>query len=219
LLSHRGRREHRDIRTKNGKEFHPASSKRILQAFAFSFFFLNLHPSEDSVASVANNPFLAKLLLNIKLIPYQNRHSAQIAPGFFHISLQVLPELWVRTLFYNPPGPLKGFESPQIGDPVLRNENIDLMFGMIHMGDPGNDVGGLPLSGCGGQGKQGDGAVAGKIIGPRDSPDELGTLYVARIDLALRSASRPELIARTPNRLIISAELVSVTGRKMKYVL
>jgi len=38
----------------NGKEFDPASSKRIPQAFAFFFWFLNVNPSVASVTSVAN---------------------------------------------------------------------------------------------------------------------------------------------------------------------
>jgi len=35
------------------KEFDPASSKQIPQAFAFSFWFLNANPSLASVTSVA----------------------------------------------------------------------------------------------------------------------------------------------------------------------
>ncbi len=54
LFSHRGRREHRDIRTENGKEVNPAPVKQIPQVLAFSFCFLNLNSSVASVTSVAN---------------------------------------------------------------------------------------------------------------------------------------------------------------------
>jgi len=49
LLSHSGHGEHRDMEAENGKEFDSASSKQIPQAFAFSFWFLNVHPSVASV--------------------------------------------------------------------------------------------------------------------------------------------------------------------------
>jgi hypothetical protein len=54
LFSHRGHREHRDTEAENGKEFDPAPSKQVPQAFAFSFLFLNVNPSVVSVTSVAN---------------------------------------------------------------------------------------------------------------------------------------------------------------------
>jgi len=38
----------------SGTEFDPAPPKRILQAFAFSFWFMNANPSVASVSSVAN---------------------------------------------------------------------------------------------------------------------------------------------------------------------
>jgi len=42
------------MEAENGKEFDPAASKQIPQAFAFSFWFLNANPSVASVTSVAN---------------------------------------------------------------------------------------------------------------------------------------------------------------------
>jgi hypothetical protein len=49
LFSHRGHRERRDREAENGKEFDPAPSNLIAQAFAFSFWFLNVNPSVASV--------------------------------------------------------------------------------------------------------------------------------------------------------------------------
>jgi hypothetical protein len=43
LFSHRGHREHRDIRAEPEKEFNPANSINFVQAFAFPL--LNLNPS------------------------------------------------------------------------------------------------------------------------------------------------------------------------------
>jgi len=42
------------MEAENGKEFDPAPSKQVPQAFAFSFWFLNVNPSVASVTSVAN---------------------------------------------------------------------------------------------------------------------------------------------------------------------
>jgi len=52
------------MEVENGKEFDPALSKQIPQAFAFSFWFLNVNPS---VASVANK-FL--IFLSFILFPF-----------------------------------------------------------------------------------------------------------------------------------------------------
>jgi len=41
------------MEAENGKEFNPAASKQISQAFAFSSWFLNVNPSVASVISVA----------------------------------------------------------------------------------------------------------------------------------------------------------------------
>jgi len=57
------------MEAENGKEFDPAPSKQIPQAFAFSYWFLNVNPSVASATSVANKflifslffLFLAKL--------------------------------------------------------------------------------------------------------------------------------------------------------------
>jgi hypothetical protein len=43
------------MKAENGKEFDPAPGKQIPQAFAFSFWFLNVNPSVASVTSVANS--------------------------------------------------------------------------------------------------------------------------------------------------------------------
>jgi len=43
------------MEAENGKEFDPAPSKQVPQAFAFSFCFLNVNSSVASVTSVANN--------------------------------------------------------------------------------------------------------------------------------------------------------------------
>jgi len=60
LFSHRGHREHRDIRAEPEKEFNPANSINFVQAFTFPL--LNLNPSVASVTSVANK-FLIFFLL------------------------------------------------------------------------------------------------------------------------------------------------------------
>jgi hypothetical protein len=49
FFSHRGHREHRDMEAENGREFDPALSKQVPQAFVFSFRFLNVNPSAASV--------------------------------------------------------------------------------------------------------------------------------------------------------------------------
>jgi hypothetical protein len=67
LFSHRGHREHRDMEAENGREFDPAPSKQVPQAFAFSFWFLNVNPSAASVTSVANK-FL--IFLSFILFPF-----------------------------------------------------------------------------------------------------------------------------------------------------
>ena len=41
------------MEAENGKEFDPAPSKQVPQAFAFSFWLLNVNPSVASVTSVA----------------------------------------------------------------------------------------------------------------------------------------------------------------------
>jgi hypothetical protein len=55
------------MEAENGKEFNPAPSKQIPQAFAFSFWFLNVNPSVASVTSVANK-FL--IFLSFILFPF-----------------------------------------------------------------------------------------------------------------------------------------------------
>jgi len=55
------------MEAENGKEFDPAPSKQTPQAFAFSFWFLNVNPSVASVASVANK-FL--IFLSFILFPF-----------------------------------------------------------------------------------------------------------------------------------------------------
>jgi len=55
------------MEVKNGKEFDAAASKQIPQAFAFSFWFLNVNPSAASVTSVANK-FL--IFLSFILFPF-----------------------------------------------------------------------------------------------------------------------------------------------------
>jgi len=55
------------MEAENGKEFDPATSKQIPQAFAFSFWFLNANPSVASVTSVANK-FL--IFLSFILFPF-----------------------------------------------------------------------------------------------------------------------------------------------------
>ena len=59
------------MEAENGKEFDPAPSKQVPQAFAFSFLFLNLNPSVPSVASVAKMSFLflAKQFQNSAFLP------------------------------------------------------------------------------------------------------------------------------------------------------
>ena len=42
------------MEAENGREFDPVPSKQVPQAFAFSFWFLNVNPSAASVTSVAN---------------------------------------------------------------------------------------------------------------------------------------------------------------------
>jgi hypothetical protein len=42
------------MEAENGKEFDPAPSKQVPQAFAFSFWFFNVNLSVASVTSVAN---------------------------------------------------------------------------------------------------------------------------------------------------------------------
>ena len=61
LFSHRGHREHRDIRAEPEKEFNPANSINFVQAFAFPL--LNLNPSVASVTSVANKFLIFFLLI------------------------------------------------------------------------------------------------------------------------------------------------------------
>jgi hypothetical protein len=51
------------MEAENGKGFNPAPSKQIPQAFAFSFWFLNVNTSVASVTSVAN-----KVLIFLSLI-------------------------------------------------------------------------------------------------------------------------------------------------------
>ena len=55
------------MEAENGKEFDPVPSKQIPQAFAFSFWFLNVNPSVASVTSVANK-FL--IFLSFILLPF-----------------------------------------------------------------------------------------------------------------------------------------------------
>jgi len=59
------------MEAENEKEFDPAPSKQVPQAFAFSLWFLNVNPSATSVAnkfliflSFILFPFLAKLFRN-----------------------------------------------------------------------------------------------------------------------------------------------------------
>jgi hypothetical protein len=59
------------MEAENGREFDPAPSKQVPQAFAFSFWFLNVNPSVASVISVANKfliflSFILKLLFGVK---------------------------------------------------------------------------------------------------------------------------------------------------------
>ena len=51
------------MEAENGKEFESVPSKQIPQAFAFSFWFLNVNPSVASVTSVTN-----KFLIFLSLI-------------------------------------------------------------------------------------------------------------------------------------------------------
>jgi hypothetical protein len=58
------------MEAENGKEFDPASSTQIPQAFAFFFWFLNVNPSVASVTSVAN-----KLLIFFVSLTSLNGHN------------------------------------------------------------------------------------------------------------------------------------------------
>jgi len=55
------------MEAENGKEFALAPSKQVPQAFAFSFWFLNVNPSAASATSVANK-FL--IFLSFILFPF-----------------------------------------------------------------------------------------------------------------------------------------------------
>jgi hypothetical protein len=55
------------MEAENGREFDPAPSKQITQAFAFFFWFLNVNCSVASVTSVANK-FL--IFLSFILLPF-----------------------------------------------------------------------------------------------------------------------------------------------------